>query len=129
VHKKIIWGLKNNYHLKYSDMKKLLFLIQFSSISLCLYAQSHKNENIARDFSFKDTNYVYIGIVNKFNLERKKLEILRITSKSNGISSYLYDTYFEISPKHEGVFTVTLESQKKKYNILVVAKRVSIPGS
>lgn len=107
----------------------MLFLIQFSIIGLCLSAQSNKNLNSVRELLFKDTNYVYIGVNNKFSIERKKLVILRISTNSNGISSNLYDTYFEISPKHEGVFIVTLESSKKKYNILFVAKRISLPGS
>jgi hypothetical protein len=110
-------------------MKILLFLLHFSGIVICLSAQSNKSENAVRELSFTDTNYIYIGIVNKFNLEKEKLGIVRITPSTAGISSNLYNTFFEIFPKHEGVFTVTLEAQKKRYSILFVAKKVSMQRS
>jgi hypothetical protein len=110
-------------------MKTLLLLIHFTGISLCLSAQTIKYENAARDFSFKDTNYIYIGVLNKFHLEKEKLGIIRITSENKGISSSLYNTYFEVSPKHEGVFTLNLEAKRKGYKVLFVAKRVAEPGS
>ena len=61
-------------------MKTLFFLILFINISLCLSAQTIKYEKGIRDLSLKDTNYIYIGVTNKFNIEKEKRGIIRITS-------------------------------------------------
>lgn len=109
-------------------MKTLLFLVSLMFICLCLSAQGIKYENTGRDLSFKDTNYIHIGVVNKFNLEKEKLGIIRITSGKKGITSSLYGTYFEVSPKYEGVFTLTMEAADREYKILFLAKRIPDPA-
>ena len=105
-------------------MKILFFLIFFTSICLCLSAQTINYEKGSQDLSLKDTNYIYIGVTNKFNIEKEKLGIIRTISDNNGISSSLYNTYVEVSPKHEGFFRLTLEAQERKYNVLFLPKRV-----
>jgi hypothetical protein len=97
-------------------------------MGLFVSAQTIKYENAARDFSFKDTNYIYIGVLNQFHIEKEKLGIIRITSDNNGISSRLYNTYFEVSPSHEGVFTLTMEAPEREYKVLFLAKRVPDPA-
>lgn len=106
-------------------MKTLFFLVQLLSISICLSAQKFENRNLVREFSLKDTNYIYIGVNNRYNLDKEKLGVIRINNGNPGISIKLDNTYLEVTPKYQGFFSAIMETSSKKYRVLFVAKRIS----
>lgn len=108
-------------------MKVSVLIVWFTCAGLGLSAQKITYENTPRVLSFTDTNYIYIGVPNQFGIDKGKLSVIRISSGNNGISSRLQNTYFEVFPKHEGFFTVTLETADKNYHLLFVARRLSDP--
>ncbi len=117
--------IRMNFFLVFqkNGVRKILITLIFIINTLHVLAQNTRKENSNKVLKITDTNFIYVGIPNKFLLGKK---FIRLTVKfhQKGIYSKISDTELIVSPMHEGVFIANTKYRSKSYKILFIAKRL-----